>query len=241
MRILLAEDNAVNQQVALKLLQRMGYQADVAGDGRQAVDAVAAGEYDLVLMDVQMPEMDGLEATRRIIDESEDRRPRIVALTADAMQDDRRRCLDAGMDDYLTKPIRPAELAEVLEKMAILQNGNATIDERAIDALVDNAGGDTEFAQMLIDTFLDEVRVQLEELRAAAGAGDLEVVHRTAHTLKSNAATFGASELSELCAELERGARERSLSDAPSVVAAIERLVARASRELSAIRTRLSA
>jgi CheY-like chemotaxis protein len=116
LRILLAEDNVVNQKLALRILEKMGYAADVAGDGLAAVAAVAGTPYDLVLMDVQMPELDGLEATRRIRAARPDGRPWIVAMTANAMADDREACLAAGMDDYLAKPIRIAELAAALEK-----------------------------------------------------------------------------------------------------------------------------
>ncbi len=116
LRILLAEDNAVNQKLALRLLQRMGLAADVVGDGRAAVDAVAAGGYDLVLMDVQMPDLDGLGATREIRARWPDRRIRIIGLTANAMAGDREACLAAGMDDYVSKPIRPEELAAAIEK-----------------------------------------------------------------------------------------------------------------------------
>ena len=116
LRILLAEDNVVNQKLALRLLSQMGYTADVAVNGLKAVEAVAAGRYDLVLMDVQMPEMDGLEASRRIVTAQPDaaQRPRIVAMTANAMQGDREACLAAGMDDYVTKPIRVDALVEAL-------------------------------------------------------------------------------------------------------------------------------
>ena len=116
LRILLAEDNAVNQKLALRLLERMGLAAEVVGDGRAAVDAVEAGTYDVVLMDVQMPEMDGLEATRRIRRRWPDREIRIIGLTANAMAGDREACLAAGMDDYVSKPIRPEELEAAIAR-----------------------------------------------------------------------------------------------------------------------------
>jgi CheY-like chemotaxis protein len=119
LRILLAEDNVVNQKLALRILQQMGYRADVASNGIEAVESVARQPYDVVLMDVQMPEMDGLEATRRIVARTPDgtRRPRILAMTANAMEGDREMCLAAGMDDYLTKPIRVEQLVEALSQV----------------------------------------------------------------------------------------------------------------------------
>jgi CheY-like chemotaxis protein len=120
LRILLAEDNVVNQKLALRLLQQMGYRADVASNGIEAVECVARQPYDVVLMDVQMPEMDGLEATRRIVTRwpSPSERPRIVAMTANAMQGDREECLAAGMDDYVTKPIRVDALVGALMQVS---------------------------------------------------------------------------------------------------------------------------
>jgi len=118
LRILLAEDNVVNQKLALRRLQQMGYRADVASNGIEAVESVARQTYDLVLMDVQMPEMDGLEASRQITARwAVGARPRIVAMTANAMQGDRERCLAAGMDDYITKPVRLDELVEALRRV----------------------------------------------------------------------------------------------------------------------------
>jgi len=118
LRILLAEDNAVNQKLAMRLLQQMGYQADLANNGLEAVEAVQRQAYDVVLMDVQMPEMDGLDATRRICELlPPDGRPRIVAMTANAMQGDREMCIEAGMDDYLTKPIQVLRLVEALNNV----------------------------------------------------------------------------------------------------------------------------
>ena len=116
LRILLAEDNAVNQKLALRLLEQMGYRADVASNGLEAVESVERQAYDVVLMDVQMPEMDGLDATRAIRALTNLRQPRIIAMTANAMQGDREMCLAAGMDDYVSKPIRVAELIEALRR-----------------------------------------------------------------------------------------------------------------------------
>ena len=115
LRILLAEDNVVNQKLALRLLQQMGYRADLASNGVEAIESVERQTYDVVLMDVQMPEMDGLEASRHITAAlPAGRRPRIVAMTANAMQGDREMCLAAGMDDYIAKPIRVDQLVEAL-------------------------------------------------------------------------------------------------------------------------------
>ena len=119
LRILLAEDNVVNQKLAMRLLQQMGYRADLASNGIEAVESVQRQAYDVVLMDVQMPELDGLDATRRICASMGSARPRIVAMTANAMQGDREMCLEAGMDDYLTKPIRVDRLVEVLNDVPV--------------------------------------------------------------------------------------------------------------------------
>jgi CheY-like chemotaxis protein len=114
LRILLAEDNPVNQKLALRLLERMGYRADVADNGLAALSAVEGSDYDVILMDVQMPELDGLETTRRIRRRWPDATLRIVAMTANAMDGDREACLEAGMDDYIAKPISPEALQAAL-------------------------------------------------------------------------------------------------------------------------------
>ena len=118
LHILLAEDNLVNQKLALRLLAQMGYRADLASNGIEALEAVERQTYDVVLMDVQMPEVDGLEASRRIVARwPAGARPRIVAMTANAMQGDREECIAAGMDDYVTKPIRVDALVQALMKV----------------------------------------------------------------------------------------------------------------------------
>ena len=134
LRILLAEDNAVNQKLAIRLLKQMGLGADVVGDGRAAVDAVEGGSYDLVLMDVQMPELDGLEATRQIRQRWPGMALRIVGLTANAMAGDREECLAAGMDDYVSKPIRPDELAAAIAKTPVVAGAGAAPDAAAAGA-----------------------------------------------------------------------------------------------------------
>ena len=116
LKILLAEDNVINQKVALRVLERLGYRADVAGNGVEAIEAIERQRYDLIFMDVHMPEMDGLEATKRICAEWPQDRPRIIAMTANALQGDREECLAAGMDGYISKPVRVEELQAVLEK-----------------------------------------------------------------------------------------------------------------------------
>jgi CheY-like chemotaxis protein len=123
LRILLAEDNVVNQKVALKVLERMGYRADVASNGREAVQALERQKYDVVLMDVQMPEMDGVEATTKIREQFGEDRPWIIALTANALQGDRERYLGVGMDDYISKPIRVEDLAKALTQAGVHGRG----------------------------------------------------------------------------------------------------------------------
>ena len=129
LKILLADDNAVNQQLALALLEKMGYRADVVVNGAEVLDALARERYDVVLMDVEMPVMDGLEASRRINQGWPAERPRIIAMTANAMQGDRETCLAAGMDDYLSKPIRKAELAAALARPRVSHHATGGLGE----------------------------------------------------------------------------------------------------------------
>jgi GAF domain-containing protein/DNA-binding response OmpR family regulator len=233
LRILLTEDNIVNQRLALRLLEKLGYRADVAANGLEAVEAVRRQTYDLVLMDVQMPEMDGVEATRRILTEHRDgERPRIVAMTAEVMQGDREGFLAAGMNDYVAKPIRPHELVAAITRTPRRSGGSPDVvepsmatsspyDESVLRRLSDSMGGDDAFVAELVDQFLTDSPALLAAARGALDAGDADEVRRAAHTLKSNAATFGATELAERCRMLELAAKEGALGGGAASVESI--------------------
>jgi PAS domain S-box-containing protein len=234
LKILLAEDNAVNQKLALRLLQQMGYRADVAGNGIEVLESLERQAYDVILMDVQMPEMDGLEASRQINKRmSRARRPRIIAMTANAMQGDREMCLAAGMDDYMTKPIRVEELVGALYKAkarhAPEHDGNA-LDAATFEALKANMGDD--FIGELIDTFFEDSPQLIAEMKRARAANELDPFRRAAHSLKSNSANFGALQLASLAKELEFMAREGKLTGAEEKIAALEQEYASVRRAL---------
>ncbi len=243
LQILLAEDNAVNQKVALRLLQRLGYTADVASNGFEAIAAIERRRYDVVLMDVQMPELDGLDASRRICARWPDTRPRIIAMTANALPEDREACFAAGMDDYVAKPIRPELLAEALQLVrpagqdAVVPAGDAhgLLDDAALASLRELGGDD--FLVEVIDTFLADVPTLLATLHQALEAGDTAEVRRAAHTLKSNGATLGATEFADLCRALEQQARDARLNGAPALVARIEAERLSLERALEALRS----
>jgi signal transduction histidine kinase/DNA-binding response OmpR family regulator len=228
LRILLAEDNALNQEMALQILGRLGYGADVATNGVEAIAAIRASGYDVVLMDIQMPEMDGREAARRICAAwPRDRRPRLVAMTANAMAGDREQCLAAGMDDYIAKPIRIPELVAALEQVRGERPRAAPTapaverPSRVSESLRRVVGDDDAAIVRLLDLFIGEVVPLLDQLVVHRSNNDLEAFTRGAHTLKSNAASFGASELAAHCRELEAAGKRGLIDDVdPLIVAA---------------------
>jgi CheY-like chemotaxis protein/HPt (histidine-containing phosphotransfer) domain-containing protein len=226
----LAEDNTVNQKVALRLLDQLGYRAEVASNGREALEALERQPYDVVLMDVQMPELDGLDASRRICARwPADVRPRIIAMTANAMPEDREACFAAGMDDYVAKPIRPNELAAALSRARPrgvsaawrAEAPGVTLDESAVESL--RALGGEEFLAEVIETFLAEAPTLLATLHGSLEKEDADELRRAAHTLKSNGSTLGAPGFSELCGELEQVAKRGELQGAAPLVDRIER------------------
>ena len=230
LRILVAEDNGVNQKLALGLLGKLGYEADVAGNGAEALEAVEGESYDVVLMDVQMPELDGLEATRRIRRRRPHGPPRIIAMTANAMQEDREACFAAGMDDYLAKPLRVAQLAEALIRAEPVEEA-PPLASGALEALREQFG-DEAFVQDLLDTFLREAPRLVADLRS----GSAEDARRAAHTLKTNARTLGAGGLGRVCEELEALTKQDGLEGASARVGRAEAEYARVERALRAAR-----
>lgn len=243
LQILLAEDNLVNQKVALLLLQMMGYQADVVSNGIEAIEALRRKSYDVVLMDVQMPEMDGLSATCCICEEfPPSSRPRIIAMTANAMQGDREMCLNAGMDDYISKPVRLEEIVRALKKcqpnhqevgktLPADRDSLAAIDTKVLQSFRKMVGKDaTAIVREMIDCYLEETPKLLEEIATAIAGGNVVQANRAAHTLKGSSLTLGALNLSNFCKELEilsrEGNTEESIEKLPLIKAEYERVKA---------------
>jgi CheY-like chemotaxis protein len=261
--ILLAEDNVVNQKVAVRMLQKIGYRVDVVGNGQEAVEAVGRTSYDLVFMDCQMPVMDGLEATRKIREaeilngrEGKVRskghetpsseispcslltphcsRVPIIALTANALSDDRQACLDAGMDDFLTKPVRLEELSTMSTKwlphrptregesiVVPEKNSNglpsspASLDDVIIQDLKSLGGeDDPEFFLTVVDQFLSDLPRHLEGIKQAVERHDSEALVKAAHACKGSSRSMGAILLADISYDLEMMGREGTMGDA---------------------------
>ena len=237
------EDNAVNQKLAIRLLAQMGYPANVAGNGIEAVQAVERQRYDAVLMDVQMPEMDGLEATREICARwPGTSRPYIIAVTANATDEDRRRCLEAGMDNYVSKPIRVDELVAALGRAGaaakhprpLESQDHPGIDRVVLDELA--VATDVAFVCELIDAFLEESPGYLRTMREGLANSDADPIRRAAHTLKSTAATLGALVLSDQAREVEARTRAGQLAGLEGSIEALDERYQRAEQAMKAWR-----
>jgi len=249
LRILLAEDNAVNQALAVHLLESEGHAVTVVATGRQAVERAAAEPFDLVLMDLQMPEMSGIEATTaiRAAERTTGRHVPVVALTAHAMTGDRERCLAAGMDDYLSKPIMPAQLFD-----AIARAVGAVGDDRAapaalrapadlrvfdLDEALHRVRGDRVMLGQLVSMFEEDCPVLLDTIRAAVRARDAATLTRAAHTLKGSCALLGAHEAREAAKRLEDMARDGGLDHAQRTLGALEAALIALEPELRRVTT----
>ena len=228
-RILLAEDNVVNQKVALHVLQRLGYHADAVANGKEALEAVELIPYDLILMDCQMPEMDGFEATREIRRrEGTARHTPIIALTAHVMKGDRDKCLESGMDEYLPKPIQPEELATVVQRWIKTEPppGQSSALESAqpvkLERLYETADGDEAFVQELIALFLKDTEARLSQLKQFLQQGDAEKARREAHTVKGACANFGADRMANIADSFRRLAHIDDLQQAAAEMESLE-------------------
>jgi PAS domain S-box-containing protein len=243
-RILLAEDNIVNQKVAIAILKKLGYWADIVANGVEAVKALETLPYDLVLMDCQMPEMDGYEATGRIRDESsavKNHKIPIIAMTANAMQGDRDKCLDAGMDDYISKPVKPEELLDAIKKVLLTQTekvsetklGNHIAEQPAQaeiiteedeeemdkdifdkDALLEKLMNDSELLESIIDIFFEDIPKQIDLLENALIAKDADAVGRLAHSIKGAAGNICAYALQKSASQAEKSGKAGDLKKA---------------------------
>ena len=222
LQILLAEDNVVNQEVAATMLRKRGHDVDVVGDGRAAVEAVARKRYDVVLMDIQMPEMDGFEATRHIRATAAGRDLPIVALTAHALGGEREKCLAQGMSDYLTKPFKGHELFAVVEGRADTTPAAPPPASPSHDAPVDldafrremREAGVEEAVDAILDTFVQSAGERIATLSAALASGEGDAIKRAAHAFKSSAGTIGAKGLAALLQQVEVLAEAGDLSQA---------------------------
>lgn len=282
-RILVVEDNIVNQKLAVRMVEKLGYKPDIVENGREALAALAQGDYAAILMDCQMPVMDGFEATRRIrkreasgtissssphvpdpkSDHSNgshetcnsklETRPHIpiIAVTANAMQGDRARCLAIGMDDYLSKPIKLDELRSALTRWASAPSADAVVPGKQNPTLTtagppreifdpakmyQNIGGDSELFVQLVCLFLDRHQTMLADIRTALADADSIAVERMAHTFKGTAGNLCASEVTLTAGRLEAVGRLNALHDAPPVYAQLELEVARLVRVLESYR-----
>jgi CheY-like chemotaxis protein len=239
LHVLLTEDNAVNQMLVKGILQRHGHQVVVAKTGNEALAALETQPFDAVLMDVQMPELNGFDATTtirmyeaagRVFTRNASNRLPIIAMTAQAADDDREQCARAGMDAYLAKPIEPNRLLNTLDAAVSgtspVKHGPdmvSRLDRSALDALV---GGKPERLRKLVETFQAESVQLLTQIREAVTAADAPRLRRAAHSLKGAVAIFGAPTATGAAQRLESIGESGQLADAPGAVQALERELA---------------
>src|SRR5215204_3810807 len=237
--VLLVEDYPVNQMVAIRMLERSGYRVDAVNNGREAVEALSNIPYGAVLMDIQMPEMDGYEATAEIRRrEGSGPRTPIIAMTADAMQGDRESALAAGMDDYIAKPVKHEELEVVLKRWIPhpKQEPTAQKSDEASKASKDPAldlsvlesrrgpqqDGEPDKLARIVGLFIDDVPLRLKELRQAVERGEAQQVEETAHMLKGGSGYMGAVQMAEICAGIQGLGASGELSRAPELLDELE-------------------
>jgi len=252
LRILLAEDNAINNALATALLEKRGHSVAHAANGREALEATGRQTFDLIFMDLQMPEMDGFEATRRIREREQTigRHTPIAAMTAHAMVGDRERCLTAGMDDYLSKPLQKEELLTLIARISagrnsdgsaapsIASNGHSQPDDRqtftlasssgafpifAREKLMDELDGDEDLMRQMIALFHENTPRLLDDIRSAIARHSADELARSAHALLSSLGVFGAHDARRLTQQLEAQASQENYENTDQTFAALER------------------
>jgi CheY-like chemotaxis protein len=242
LRILLAEDIPVNQNLAVRLLEKRGHSVVVVSTGREALAALEAGSFDLVLMDVQMPDMDGLEATRllRQREKASGRRQMVIAMTALVIKGDRERCIAAGMDGYLSKPIRVPELDEVLNRCAargreeslILEPADAPEAPLSRNELLERIDGDLSLLSELLELFRGEYPGQIRAARQAIANSDAPALERVGHALRGSLGNLAATAASKIAAELESMGKNGDIASAGRRIADLEAELVRVVEQL---------
>jgi CheY-like chemotaxis protein len=255
-RLLLVEDNEVNQRVAAKTLEKLGYRVDISDDGEEAVEAVSRTDYAAVVMDIQMPKMDGYEATaeiRRRESAAGDERIPIIAMTANALHGDREKALEAGMDDYVAKPVRANELEEVLRRWVSVvepaveegaradgeNNRSAVLDPEVLRSLEDLEGdGERGLLAELAGMFLEDADLRMKIMRKAVEGNDASTVQEAAHALKGSSSNLGAWRIQDACARLQEISESGELCHAPVLLERLEEELERARLEFVALEGR---
>jgi CheY-like chemotaxis protein len=245
--VLVAEDNPVNQRVAEAMLVRAGHTVVPARSGVETLELLSRQKFDAVLMDVQMPEMDGIETTRRIreSERTTGRHLPIIAMTAHALEEDRKKCLEAGMDDYVSKPVTSERLLNALGKITVgavelirpeIPPATETLSERK---LLEMVGGDRELLRDLCGLFLQQVPELMDAIVSSISGGDLKTLERSAHKLKGSLKTFGAEKAALHASRLEDVGRSGDLSRAEPMLGSLHDELARLRPLLEAISRRL--
>jgi signal transduction histidine kinase/DNA-binding response OmpR family regulator len=245
LRILLVEDNRVNQVVVLRMLEKMGHTVKIACNGREAMSFTAAEIFDLVFMDVQMPEMDGLTATRNIRGREKKTgfHIPIIAMTAHAMKGDKERCLEAGMDGYISKPVSGKEIEDMISTIAVTETATPTLIEvQAAPSppiawdrakALERVDGDEQLLQEVVQIFLEESPKQLAKLRQAVTVGDADLLERAAHSMKGELGYLAVPDACQKARVLEQMGRTRNLEQAAETLAVLETEVSALAAEMN--------
>ncbi len=244
LQILIAEDNIINQKLILKMLERIGYNSDVANNGIEVLEALESKNYDLIFMDIQMPEMDGIEAARKIINRYKDDRPVIIAVTANAMTGDRDKYLDAGLDDYISKPVLVNVLRSMIIKWGTINNSkgkktNSTeilINKHVIEKLKSmDESGDNTFVKEITGLFIEQIPELVGSIKSSYSKKDYVSLARAAHSLKGASLNLGAESLSFICKKIEETAKSDNIESLTEKIDNLDEISRQTSSKLESI------